>query len=186
LTLFRVLSAPAIFILAQHGAPAWVFALLLTTGFLSDILDGILARHWGTDSPALRGFDSLADVAFYLGVLLAIWKASPLLLAGSWWLLGVILFLEGTATAFSFIRFGKAPANHAYASKFWGILLFMAATALLVFHREGIFLKAALYWGILCELENIAILALLPVWRRDIPGFWQAYRWRRKFERKKF
>jgi CDP-diacylglycerol--glycerol-3-phosphate 3-phosphatidyltransferase len=57
---------------------------------------------------------------------------------------------------------------HSYASKFWGFLLIVAAVAMLSTDRGSWLLTVALAWGILCELEGMALTIILPEWTHDV------------------
>ena len=65
LVAFRALCAPAIFVLACYGFPGPLLAGILVAAFVSDVLDGHIARRQGTATPVLRYADTLVDTAFY-------------------------------------------------------------------------------------------------------------------------
>ena len=48
---------------------AWIWlATIVVIALVDDIYDGVMARRWDCDTPAMRMSDSLADTVFYLGV----------------------------------------------------------------------------------------------------------------------
>ena len=81
LVIFRLLAAPGLIALALSGLSSGVAAaLLLSLAVLSDIFDGVIARRMKVVTPALRTWDSRADVVFWLGATAALLLMHPALL----------------------------------------------------------------------------------------------------------
>src|SRR5579883_1741307 len=78
LTVFRLLLGPVMIGLALRmpGSGAWL-VVCLYAAILSDIFDGILARHLKVATPSLRRFDSQTDLLFWLCVLACVCVAHP-------------------------------------------------------------------------------------------------------------
>jgi len=172
----RTALGPAIaFIAAEFAHPELWLGLMIAAGFFSDIYDGILARRWGTESNALRTYDSVADTIFYFGILAAIIARERPVLAARIDLIAALLALEVTRWLFDWIKFRRMASYHSYASKFWGILLAAAAIALLCFHAAFWLVTVAIVWGILCDLEGLAMSILLPEWKRDVRNLKRAW-----------
>jgi phosphatidylglycerophosphate synthase len=143
-------------------------ASLIVTALLSDIFDGILARRWHCDTPAVRLFDSMADTAFYLCTAIALCLRYPHLWMTHALLLAFLLILEAARFVYDFAKFGKPASYHSYLAKTWGILLAIAViTAFLTPHADTL-ISAALLLGILCDLEGLTMSLLLPIWHRDV------------------
>lgn len=178
---FRFLLGPALFLAAREPAiaSAWM-GVMIVAGFVSDIYDGVLARRWGTASSALRIADSGVDIVFYLGVLAALvqrhWPAIHARLG----LIAAVLALEGINVLVSFIKFRRMASYHSYAAKFWGFLLAVATFTLLMFGQGTWLLTLALAWGIVNELEVLAMSLLLPVWTPDVKTLARAIAIRRQ------
>ena len=177
----RALLGVAISIAAARlRAPeAWLGAMIVA-GFLSDIYDGVLARRWGTATAALRNADSAADTVFYVGVLVAVVERHWPVIHARLWLLAVLLGLEATRIIFDWVKFGRMASYHSYASKAWSALLALATIALLCFNRGFWLSTVAIAWGILCDLEGLAMSAMLPKWTHDVKNLRRALRIRRK------
>ena len=171
----RGLLGPALALVATWlPHPEVWLAAMLGAGFVSDVFDGILARRWGSATDALRVADSAADTIFYLGVLGAAAESAWPVLRARIALVVALLALEALRMAFDWVKFRRMASYHSYASKLWGILLAMAAFALLYFHGGFWLLTLALAWGILCDVEGLAMSALLPVWTADVKTLRQA------------
>ena len=152
---------------AFHWSAATLVALILT-GLLTDIFDGILARRWHCDTPAGSLFDSMADTVFYAGVALALWIAHPELFRSNWPLLATLAALEAARFAFDFAKFGKPASYHSYCAKAWGLLLASALIAEFATGRASTLITAAIAWGILCDLEGLAMSLILPAWLNEV------------------
>ena len=119
-------------ILILGQASQWsgaALASIILTALLSDIFDGILARRWRCDTPAVRLFDSLADTAFYLCTAVALWLRYPHLLKSHALLFTALFTLEATRFAFDFAKFHKPSSYHSYLAKTWGLVLATAVIA---------------------------------------------------------
>jgi phosphatidylglycerophosphate synthase len=62
----RAVMGPVLVAITTWGVAGWVLSTIVVLTLVDDIADGMLARHWGTASPALRLADSCADTVFYL------------------------------------------------------------------------------------------------------------------------
>ena len=72
LTLLRIALAPAfacVVVAAERGASGWAAALVFAVVAGSDVVDGRLARRFGTASRAGLAFDHGADILFLLTAL---------------------------------------------------------------------------------------------------------------------
>jgi len=96
LTAGRILLTPVFMALicAAPGTPAvgWLAVIVFAAIAASDVIDGRLARRWGSASSGGRTFDHLADIGF---ILAALWTYTRLGLV-PWWLPAAI------ATSFGF------------------------------------------------------------------------------------
>jgi phosphatidylglycerophosphate synthase len=158
---------------------AWL-GCMIAAGFVSDVYDGVLARRWGTESAGLRVADSAADTIFYLGVLAAVVLRHWPVLHERLGLLLALMILEGLRLGFDWAKFRRMASYHSYASKFWGILLATTAIALLCFNRAFWLVSVALAWGIVCDIEGLAISAILPAWTHDVKTVGRALKLRRQ------
>jgi CDP-diacylglycerol--glycerol-3-phosphate 3-phosphatidyltransferase len=133
LTTLRLLLGPVALLLALDNAPRWIFLPLLVVGTLSDIFDGILARRFGVATPALRRYDSITDVIYYLFLLGALWRLCHDVVRQNFLALGVILILEAAVILVCLVKFRKYPATHSWLAKFYGLCLLVGLIALLAF-----------------------------------------------------
>jgi phosphatidylglycerophosphate synthase len=179
LTGVRAALAPTMLAIALFGASRLQFGLCLVAGFLSDIFDGVLARRLNVASPALRRFDSAADTMFYLAALYSVWHVYPRVIGSRGAALTALATLEILRYAFDWLKFGREASYHMWSSKLWGIALFVAFFSLLACASDNATVSAAVYLGLLADLEGLAISILLREWKTDVPTFVHALMQRR-------
>jgi CDP-diacylglycerol--glycerol-3-phosphate 3-phosphatidyltransferase len=175
ITLFRLALAPTLIVLARGRAPGWLLACALVAGFVSDVVDGMVARRASAVTPFLRRLDSSVDTVFYLAVAYAAWVLHPEPLRRLAVPIGVVVGGEALNYVVALVRFRREASYHAVSAKLWGLLLFLALLVLLG-TGSAVLLPVALAAGIVAELETLAITMTLPSWRHDVPSVWHAWR----------
>jgi CDP-diacylglycerol---glycerol-3-phosphate 3-phosphatidyltransferase len=157
LTTLRLLLGPIALLCALTNVPRWIYLPILITATLSDIYDGVLARRFGVATPALRRYDSVTDVIYYLFILAVAWRLCKPVITQSWPAIAAILLSEAASIFVSFIRFGKYPATHSYLAKFYGLCLPAALIALLVFDGGSRVIVTLMIVALVTNAEIIAI-----------------------------
>lgn len=170
----RLVLGPILLAGAWDGETGWWFSAGLLAGLLSDILDGMAARRFGSDSPRLREWDSRVDVFFVGCVTLSAILAHAQVLKALAWPLGLVFGLHLLSILAPWFKFRRLPAFHAYSAKLAGLALFAAAVELFSTGRTGVFFWLALAAAAASHIDRLAIAWLLPAWRTDVPGFWAA------------
>jgi phosphatidylglycerophosphate synthase len=170
---------PVMILGERAGWSGLTLAAMVVAGLLSDIFDGVLARRWKCDTAAVRLFDSMADIVFYVGCTIALWMRHPGIVHGLTVPIAVVIGLEGLCLAVAFLKFGKLPSYHSYLAKSWGLVLASALFAAFVTKNPAAWMVAALALGILSNLEGVAMSLIMPVWRQDVKTVTEAWRLRR-------
>jgi CDP-diacylglycerol--glycerol-3-phosphate 3-phosphatidyltransferase len=178
LTALRALLAPVVVTLALAWPVPGAFGACLAIAFLSDVFDGIVARRLGVATPGLRRLDSIADSIFYVAALFAAWHLHPSAIRDHAPALVVLAMLEAARYVFDLRKFGKEASYHMWSSKLWGVALFAGFFALLVLGEERFFVAAAIWLGIVADIEGLAISWMLVEWRTDVPTLLHARRLR--------
>ena len=170
LILFRAACAPAIFVLACFGYPGPVLAGILVAAFLSDVLDGMIARRMGTATPGLRYADTIVDTVFYVAAAAALAAAVP----GAFDAAGLALFalvaIHVSRGTFELTKYGRVASYHMWSSKALSLLLVVALTCGFMTGRTNLLLTCAVWLGIANELEGFLASAVLPHWQPDVPS----------------
>lgn len=157
LTTLRFLLGPAALACAFAGISRWIYLPILVAGTLSDIFDGILARRFGVATPALRRYDSIADVTYYLFILGAMWILCRSVVERNWMWVALIVTSEALSILLCFAKFGKYPSTHSYLAKFYGLCLLSGLIALLVFDAGDWAVIALATVALITNLEIIAM-----------------------------
>lgn len=157
LTTLRLLLGPTALAGAWMGAARLVFVPILVCGTLSDIFDGVLARRFGVATPALRRYDSITDVIYYLFILACVWQLCRPVVTENPWAIAIILLSEAGSIAVCAVKFGKYPATHSWLAKFYGLCLLGGLMALLAF---GAGRRVVIALAAVALLTNLEIIAL--------------------------
>jgi phosphatidylglycerophosphate synthase len=164
----RAAMGPMLVAMTAWGAAGWVLSAVVVLMLVDDIADGMVARHWGTDSPALRLADSCADTVFYLGTAVAMWLRAPQTLRENLYLIVALFALEAGRYILDFAKFGKAASYHSYMAKAWGLVLALAIVCVLGRGGPVWMVTVAAALGILVNLEGVMMSLLLPQWQNDV------------------
>lgn len=168
----RFLAGPLLVALAYTSGlaarPACV--ALLAVGVVSDVFDGMIARRIGSVTDRLRTFDSRTDLVFWVCVTVGVLILHPALISSTWPMVAILGAMEMTTHTVSFLRFRREASPHHLLSKLFGLGLWALLTQLIVF-GDGGWLKAPVFaLGVASQLEALAIMLMLPVWRADVRG----------------
>lgn len=180
LVVLRLCLAPAIVVLATSTAAGFWLAAVVLVALLSDIYDGVLARHFACDTPRIRLADSLVDTVFYLGVLWALFLRVPATLLRYWPLLASLLMLEGLRYVVDLRKYGRAASYHSYLAKLWGLVMAAAVMSVLALGRWPGLLAASMLLGICSNIEGLCFSMLLPAWCNDVKSYKHAMTLRRQ------
>jgi CDP-diacylglycerol--glycerol-3-phosphate 3-phosphatidyltransferase len=187
LILTRFLAAPAILLLAFYmPEPGTPIVVLMTVGLLSDILDGIIARHQNLVTEKMRRLDSQTDLVFWLSTGFASWHLHSGVLRQYTAPSVFIFVMEFMCYFISIAKFKRETCTHAYLSKLFGVAMFAAFFCLFAFNYGGIVLQTAVIAGILSHIDRILITLILPEWTFDVPSAYHAYQIRKGRAIKKY
>lgn len=171
----RLLAVPVLAVLAwaeRERAFTWV----LIPALLSDIADGLLARHWHVESRLGAILDSVADTLLMFASVYGIWVFHREVFTGHPWLCGAALGLWILEDLVALARYGRLSSFHTVLSKVTANLLglFIGVLFLIGFQPWLLYLAAGA--SILASLEELALLAMLREWRSDVRGLWWVLR----------
>ncbi len=176
LTGLRLVLGPVLVLMAYRGVAGAPAVAVCLAALASDYCDGVLARRFGVDTPAVRRFDSATDTVFFLCAAWAAWLLHADLLRPWAWMAVAVLALEIARYGFDFVKFRREAAYHAWSAKAWGLSLFAALVALLGFGSAVPLVPLALALGIVADAEGLAVSVILPVWTHDVKSIVHAVR----------
>jgi phosphatidylglycerophosphate synthase len=174
----RIAASPVLVVLAAQGA-LQAFTWLLVAALLSDIVDGLIARTFHLQSKLGALLDSIADTLLLFAALFGIWVFHPDIVREHAVVGLVFVVAWVTENVAALLRYGRLSSFHTYTSKAAGYLLGIFIGVLFVFGFQPWLLYLAVGVSVLGNLEELALLALLPEWRADVRGLWWVLRERR-------
>lgn len=157
LTTLRLLLGPIALSCAFAGVTRWIYLPILAAATISDLLDGFLARRFGVATPALRRYDSVTDIIYYLFILAVLWRLCRPVVTANLWLIALMLLFEAANILICLIRFGKFPATHSFLSKCYCLCLLAGLIALLVFDGRSRVIISLAVIALVTNGENIII-----------------------------
>lgn len=167
LTFARLAFAIPLATIAIARGSGRLVAIILVLGFISDICDGVVARHFHVATAGLRRLDSAVDTVFYLAAAACVWRLHPAAIISHRWLIGSVIGTLLINHAFEYWKFGREASYHAWSAKAWGAALFLSLVVLFIMDDDRL-LTVALIFGVVSHLENFLITLLLPVWEHDV------------------
>jgi phosphatidylglycerophosphate synthase len=183
LVIFRFVIAPFLLLDALDGKTSIWFLIGFVTAFISDILDGIVARKLGVSTAELRQADSWADVCLFSCTFISAWLVNKDVLITYRLPLLTVVFAQLIWWIVNLSKYGKPASYHTYSAKFWGITLFIAIVSLFGFNYAGFALWLTCIAGLIHTVEEIAMTIILPVWKHDVLSIFHAWKIRQALER---
>ena len=172
LTGFRFVAAPVLLWLAWQGYQI-AFMVLLAAGFLSDLLDGMVARWMGQESEFGASLDSWADVINYLTIAVGCWWLWPEVVVRELLYVGMIIASCLLPALVGFSKYACFTSYHTWSVKIaaacMGISLYV-----LFFGGPAWPFRLAAYVCVLAACEEILITLLLPKPMSNVKTIWRA------------
>lgn len=154
--------------------------IAIIVALLTDVFDGITARHLNISNTWLRRADSNMDQIFWISVLIGAYKLNDAIFYQHLWGISVVLLLELSTYIISTLKFKKEVALHAISSKIFTLFLCGTIIQLYLHNEYSSLLLITIVIGIATRLENIAILLTLKQWTNDVPSIYHAIKLRNK------
>ncbi|MGN6292541.1 MAG: CDP-alcohol phosphatidyltransferase family protein [Chitinophagaceae bacterium] len=172
ITLYRLIAAPLLLFLILYDQ-IFLFKWLLVFSFLTDAVDGILARRYKVVSAMGAKLDSLGDDLTVIAGIVGLFAFKPDFIYPElgWLIFLFILFLVETIAALN--RYGKTTSFHTILAKIAAILqgsflilaFFLPEPIRLLFYLAVAFTALDL-------LEEIVLIYLLPKWKANVKGIY--------------
>lgn len=176
-SLVRLAVTPPLLVAAMAaGSRSWFFGFLCVA-WLTDALDGFLARRLHAESERGRMLDSWADyvtTALCITGLCWLWpevvrREWPWLVLGSAGFFGIVIY--------GLVRCGRPPGYHTWLAKALAVALPFALASLLSAWSSSPF-HCVMGLQVLGAAEELTIFLLLPGFSGEMPTAWHA--WRRR------
>ncbi|MGR9051587.1 MAG: CDP-alcohol phosphatidyltransferase family protein [Gammaproteobacteria bacterium] len=170
LTGFRFIAAPLLLWLAWRGYGI-AFMALLAVAFLTDMLDGFVARMTGQVTQFGATLDSWADVVTYLTIAVCCWWLWPGIVRRELFYVMLVVASCLLPSAAGLIKFGRFTSYHT-----WGVKLAaasMGSTLYVIFLGGPAWpFRIAAVLCILAAFEEIAITLLVSEPKSNVRSVW--------------
>lgn len=181
ITFFRVLAFPVlIFLLITDRVH--IFKWLLVACFLTDAVDGYLARKFKVASILGSRLDSISDDLTVLAAIIGLFYVHPIFLLEEWLVFAIPLSFFFIQTIYALSKYRKTTSFHTYLAKTAAVFQGVFLCAMFFFDQPVYWLFYATSILTTIELiEEIVIVALLPVARENVKGIYWVLRERKNF-----
>lgn len=153
--------------------------VLLSVGLLTDIFDGIIARHLNISTQKIRRLDSTVDQVFFISVGVATYIQCPEFFSTNATKLIILIGAECLIYVVSFLKFKKEVATHSIGAKIWTLLLFATLIQVILQCQSVVLFNLCFWIGLLTRAEIIAILLILKEWTNDVPSVYHSIQLRK-------
>lgn len=180
ITLYRLLAAPVLLYFVIAGRIE-VFKWLLAVSFLTDAVDGYMARRFRVTSTQGSKLDSVADDLTVVVAIIGLILLRPGFIREQYSVIIPLLVLYIGQTTLALVRYGKISSFHTYLAK--GAAVLQGVFLVLAFFAEPVvplFYAVALLTAI-DLLEEAVLVVLLPRWQVNVKGLYWV--WKKKVTR---
>jgi phosphatidylglycerophosphate synthase len=176
ITLYRLVSAPLILLLAIRGEFT-LLKWLVAISFFTDAIDGPLSRKYNVTSVFGSRLDSVADDATVLVSTSCLWIIFPEFFKENWMIIAGLFALFGIQTVAALIAYKKTTSFHTYLAK-------TAAVAQGMFFISIFFNFGPVYFLFMTSafitafelIEEIILVFILPKWKANVKGLYWVVR----------
>jgi CDP-diacylglycerol--glycerol-3-phosphate 3-phosphatidyltransferase len=170
LSALRIALVPVLLIMALWGNRQ-AFLWLLATAFLTDALDGAIARRTGQVSRFGASLDSSADVAIYATIVLSMALLWPELLRQERIAIGAVIASIALPALVGLLRFGHFTSYHTLLVKIAVVATALGLFPMLLGVSAWPFRIAAVL-SVIAAIEEVLISLLSARERSDVRGLW--------------
>jgi CDP-diacylglycerol--glycerol-3-phosphate 3-phosphatidyltransferase len=166
ITSFRILCVPILLFLAWQGYEN-AFMGLLAAAFLSDALDGLVARLMGQVSQFGAKLDSCADVSLFVTITVSAWWLWPEMVRREAIYIGAVMTCYLLPSIVGYLKYRAFTSYHTWLVK---CAVASIGVSLYVFFLGGPVwpFRCATALCILAAIEEIAITSVSPELHSDV------------------
>jgi len=178
LTWYRLLAVPILVTLLIAGRME-VFKWMLALSFITDAVDGILARKYKVTTRRGARLDSLADDLTVTVAIVGLVAKDWLFLAARAQLVAGLLLLYFSELLFGLVRYGKITSFHTWLAKAAAVIQAVFLCTFFFYDAVKWLFDLAVALTALELIEELVMIALLRKYLVNVPGLIWALRLRR-------
>lgn len=177
---YRIAAAPFLLLLLLLDDRK-LFAILLLISYLSDALDGFLARRLNISTAQGSQLDSVGDQITFIVGFIGIVVFEFQFIEENYILILVIFILNITQQIIAFRKYGKVTAFHTYLAKIAAILQTIFVVWLLLSAPVMWLFYLLIVVAIIEAIEEIALIFMYKNWVSGVKGIYWAKNDARRF-----
>jgi CDP-diacylglycerol--glycerol-3-phosphate 3-phosphatidyltransferase len=172
ITLYRIIAFPVLIILIIANRFD-IFKWMLMISFLTDAVDGMLARKYKANSVLGAKLDSIGDDLTILAAVIGLAVAKLEFLTQHWLIFAIPLGLFFIQMIAAFIRYEKMSSYHTYLAKSAAILQGFFMCSMFLFDKPAYWLFYTTAIVTTLELiEEIILVFVLREWKTNVHGLY--------------
>ncbi len=149
-----------------------LFAWFIMISFVTDFLDGFIARMFNQKSAIGEKLDSIADMGTFILALSGLFKFQSVFLSEHYLLMIIYVGLYIACPLFAFIKYKKMVSFHIYAFKVTAYVQALFLMLLFMFNYTPWVFYPAMIIGIYACIEELLIILILKEPRSDVKGLY--------------
>lgn len=169
---YRVLAIPLLISLIVLNERL-IFSWFLFISYLTDAIDGYLARKLKITSARGSQLDSFGDQLTLLMGLIGLYCFETAFIKGNLIIIIIAFIPYILQIIIAFYKYGKATAFHTYLAKASAIIQSVFILWSLFFHPDYVLFYVMILFGLLETFEEITLIYMFDHWVSDVKGiFW--------------
>ncbi|MGK0412742.1 MAG: phosphatidylglycerophosphate synthase [Polaribacter sp.] len=171
---YRILAAPFLLLLIWFDA-RFIFTSFLLVSYLTDAIDGYLARKLNITSARGSQLDSFGDQVTFIVGLLGLYYFETDFINKNLVLILIVFIPYAVQMLIAYVKYGKATAFHTYLAKLSAVLQAVFILWALFFSPEYSLFYIMIVVGLLETIEEITLIFMHDHWASDVKGlYWSA------------
>jgi len=170
ISLFRLSLAPVLLILAWFGFETQFLAVLIIA-FITDAIDGPIARYTNQETTTGSRLDSWADLSIYLVYLVGAWWIWPDIIARELVFVMLVILSIVLPLLAGLIKFHRIISYHTWMVKVAAVSVIITSLFMFIFGPAWPF-RIASVLCIIASLEDIIITFVLDKPRSNVKSLW--------------
>ncbi|WP_339885577.1 CDP-alcohol phosphatidyltransferase family protein [Polaribacter vadi] len=180
---YRIFAAPFLLLLIWFDVQL-LFTWFLLISYLTDAIDGYLARKLKITSARGSQLDSIGDQITLVIGLIGLLYFETNFIQKNLVLISVVFTPYLLQMIIAYIKYGKATAFHTYFAKLSAILQSVFILWALFFSPEYSLFYIMIVVGLLETFEEITLIFMYDNWASDVKGIYWALRDKRRLKKK--
>jgi len=168
LSVSRIVSAPVMLIVSLYGLSD-VFLVIFVLAFITDGLDGLIARRFNCESKMGGRLDTWGDFSLFSVLPFCIYLLWPNIVYEELLFIVIAGISIITPVILGLIKFKRMISFHTYLSKV-SLFLISISVFLLIVIDVNVFFRISVFFMVLSGVEMVLIELLLNKYQNNIPS----------------